>query len=210
MGRFRGTRRNRNGAPAAVPSWLREPHCPCREIARAPDGSTAEQEIHPTDVEVLDVRPPVVASNSSASATKAALLVRLCRSSQQRSSSPGGRSAAAVARGGPPQRWREEVRPGQFGTWCRKLARDASPSAPSSARAGARTLASTTITILPKDRCGCRDRYPSTCPAARAVEHLFHGRDGGLLDQPAQQVLLPGRPRVAVVRPRTGRGCRRH
>ncbi len=112
--------------------------------------------------------------------------------------------------GDPPQRWREEVRHGHFGTWYRKLARDASPSALSSARAGARTLASTTITILPKDRCGCRDRYPSTCPAARAVEHLFHGRDGGLVDQPAQQVLLPGRPLVAAVRPRTGRGCRRH
>ena len=184
-------------------------HNRCRGTGRSPPGRRIEQlgERHEGGVVLSQVVPQFPATQQQAP------VIRRSGSARRSATAISARGTAswptAICRR-KTERTSRSISSGAASRSARKLARDASPSALSSARAGGRTLASTTITILPKDRCGCRDRYPSTFPAARAVEHLFHGRDGGLVDQPAQQVLLPGRPLVAAVRPRTGRGCRRH
>lgn len=51
-----------------------------------------------------------------------------------------------------------------------------SPSEASSASAGARTLASTTSTVLPDQIGRHRERHSSASPAAGALEHLVDGR----------------------------------
>ena len=74
----------------------------------------------------------------------------------------------------------------------RKRALAWSPSSPSSPRAVARTLASTTITVLAQDlhRFGERDRPSGT--AAGPLQHFVHRRHGRLFDEALAQVLLQG------------------
>src|SRR5688500_15416445 len=71
-------------------------------------------------------------------------------------------------------------------------ARAVSPSGPSSPSAGARTLASTTTTVVPdglhRGTEGDRPAGPSTCP----LENLLDGRGCSLCDEPAPQVCLQG------------------
>src|ERR1035437_6483062 len=75
-------------------------------------------------------------------------------------------------------------------TWPRRPRRAASPSEVSSARAGAKTLASTTITILPEDLGRRLDRHSTAGPSAGALEDLLDRGRGCFLDQLGSQVLL--------------------
>ncbi len=74
----------------------------------------------------------------------------------------------------------------------RRRARARSPSGPSSPRAVARTLASTTITIGAQRRYRRLQRNRTSRAAARPVKDLLKGRFAGLLDEPGPQVLLEG------------------
>ena len=74
----------------------------------------------------------------------------------------------------------------------RRRARARSPSGPSSPRAVARTLASTTITIGAQRRYRRLQRNRTSRAAARPVKDLLKGRLAGLLDEPGPQVLLEG------------------
>ncbi len=74
----------------------------------------------------------------------------------------------------------------------RRRARAPSPSGPSSPRAAARTLASTTITIGAQRRYRRLQRNRTSRAAARPVKDLLKGRFAGLLDEPGPQILLEG------------------
>ena len=74
----------------------------------------------------------------------------------------------------------------------RSRARARSPSGPSSPRAVARTLASTTITIGAQRRYRRLQRNRTARAAARPVKNLLKGRFAGFLDEPGPQVLLEG------------------
>ena len=74
----------------------------------------------------------------------------------------------------------------------RRRARAKSPSGPSSPRAVARTLASTTITIGAQRRYRRLQRNRASRAAARPVKDLLKGRFARLLDEPGPQVLLEG------------------
>jgi len=150
---------------------------------------------------------------SSASATyTASKIVMLCRSSQHRGSSgaaryppdrqgmqlPRARSArrtlsmpAATCR----RRTLATSRSSSSGavrSWPRSAALASWPSAESSASAGARMMASTTITVLPDQCRGGDQRHPATPMSTGPVQHLINGRDGRLMDQTRQKVLLQG------------------
>ena len=81
---------------------------------------------------------------------------------------------------------------GAVRSWPRSAALASWPSAESSASAGARTLASTTITVLPDQCRGGDQRDPATPVSTSPVQHLVNRRDGRLVDQTRQQVLLQG------------------
>jgi len=72
----------------------------------------------------------------------------------------------------------------------RRRARAWSPSTPSSARAVARTLASTTITVLPQRSRRYVERHRPAGPTTGPVQNVLHCRAGCLRDQPRAQVLL--------------------
>ena len=74
----------------------------------------------------------------------------------------------------------------------RSRARARSPSGPSSPRAVARTLASTTITIGAQGRYRRLQRNRTSRAAARPVKDLLEGRFAGLLDEPGPKVFLEG------------------
>ena len=74
----------------------------------------------------------------------------------------------------------------------RRRARARSPSGPSSPRAVARTLASTTITIGAQRRYRRLQRNRTSRATTRPVKDLLKGRLAGLLDEPGPQVLLEG------------------
>ena len=149
--------------------------------------------------------------SSSARATYAASYgVRFCRSSQQRVTScrcgircSGSAKRSATAKSArrtsscPATTCRRQteatsrsISSGATRAWPRSPLRAASPSELSSARAGAKTLASTTITILPEDVGRPLDRHSPAGSSARAVEDLLDRRRGCLLDQLGSQVLL--------------------
>ena len=150
-------------------------------------------------------------SSSSARATYAASYgVKLCRNSQQRMSScrcaircSGSAKRSAKARSArratncPAMTCRRQteaisrsISSGAARVWPRRPARAASPSELSSARAGAKMLASTTITILPQDLGRRLDRDSTAGPSACAVEDLLDRGRRCLLDQLGSQVLL--------------------
>lgn len=72
----------------------------------------------------------------------------------------------------------------------RRRARAVSPSSPSSASAGAKTLASTTSTVLPQrlDHIGEWDR--AACPPSRSSQDLVHGWGTRRVDEHPAQILL--------------------
>lgn len=72
----------------------------------------------------------------------------------------------------------------------RSLARARSPSTPSSASAGARTLASTTITVTSQSVGGVRERDGSASTAPGPVQDLVHCGRRGVLDEQCAQILL--------------------
>jgi hypothetical protein len=137
-------------------------------------------------------------------------MVRLSRSSQQRASRGlcGARRSGMAARSAraraarrmstsPPRTCRRSTEAtsrstssGAFSRSPRRRARVRSPSGPSSPRAVARTLASTTITIFAQRRHRCRQRNRTSRAAARPFEDLLKGRFAGLLDEPGPEVLL--------------------
>jgi hypothetical protein len=65
-----------------------------------------------------------------------------------------------------------------------------SPSSPSSPSAGARTLASTTITVFAQGLHSLRERDATSGSAAGTFQHFVHRRRGRLLDKALAQVLL--------------------
>jgi hypothetical protein len=106
-------------------------------------------------------------------------MVRLSRSSQQRAS----RGLCGARRSGKAARSASARAARRIST---------SPPGPSSPRAVARTLASTTITIGAQRRHCRLQRHRTSRAAARPVKDLIKGRFAGLLDEPGPQVLLKG------------------
>ena len=74
----------------------------------------------------------------------------------------------------------------------RRRVRARSPSGPSSPRAVARTLASTTITIGAQRLDRCLQRNRTSRAAARPVKDLLKSRFAGLLDEPGPKIFLEG------------------
>jgi len=67
-----------------------------------------------------------------------------------------------------------------------------SPSSPSSARTGSKTLASTTITVFAQRSYCLREGDRSPGSTASSLHDFFDGGSGGLLYEPLAQVLLEG------------------
>ena len=157
-------------------------------------------------------------------------MVRLSRSSQQRASrglccarrsgmaARSARARAARRRStSPPCSWRRSTEAtsrstssGALSRSPRRRARALSPSGPSSPRAVARTLASTTITIGAQRRYRRRQRHRTSRAAARTVKDLLKGRFAGLLNEPGPQVLLEGLVRGSCALTQDGMSLLRH
>jgi hypothetical protein len=88
------------------------------------------------------------------------------------------------------ERTSRSISSGAASSSCRSLVRAVSPSGPSSARATASTLASTTSTVVANSAGGIlqRDRPPGA--TAGAIQNLVQRRAVRFLDQSAAEILL--------------------